>query len=146
MIVWGLPPFALSVCFSSALRNASETVIPMTASVISIFVNLILNWLLIFGVLGFPKMGVAATVIARYVELLYLLVQSMRHTARFPFLKGLFRSARVPLPLVRRIAVTGTPLMLNEALWSVSTSLVQVCYASRGLAAVAASNINGHLM
>lgn len=147
VIVWGLPPFALSVCFSSALRNASETVIPMTASVISIFVNLILNWLLIFGVLGFPKMGVAgaalATVIARYVELLYLLVQSMRHTARFPFLKGLFRSARVPLPLVRRIAVTGTPLMLNEALWSVSTSLVQVCYASRGLAAVAASNING---
>ena len=31
VIVWGLPPFALSVCFSSALRNASETVIPMTA-------------------------------------------------------------------------------------------------------------------
>lgn len=147
IILWGLPPFALSACFSSALRNASETLIPMTASLISIFVNLALNWLLIFGALGFPKMGVAgaalATVIARYVELLYLVVQSMRHTKRFPFLKGLFRSARVPLPLVRRIAATGTPLMLNEALWSVSTSLVQVCYASRGLTAVAASNING---
>ena len=147
IMLWGLPPFALSACFSSVLRNASETFIPMVASVISIFVNLVLNWLLIFGSLGFPKMGVAgaalATVTARYVELLYLFAQALRHKERFPFMKGAFKSLRVPLPLVKRIAVTGTPLMLNEALWSVSTSLVQVCYASRGLTAVAASNING---
>lgn len=145
--LWGLLPFAISNGFSSVLRDTGETFIPMVASVISIFVNLVLNYFLIFGAFGFPKMGVAgaalATVIARYVEMLYLVIQSFRHKARFPFLKGAFRSLRVPLPLVKRITITGTPLMLNEALWSVSVSLVQVCYASRGLAAVAASNING---
>lgn len=145
--LWGLLPFAVSNCLASVLRDTGETFIPMVASVISIFVNLVFNYLLIFGTFGFPKMGVAgaaiATVMARYVEMLYLFVQSFRHKERFSFLEGAFRSLRVPFPLVKRIAVTGTPLMLNEALWAMSTSLVQVCYASRGLAAVAASNING---
>ena len=147
IMLWGLVPFTFSVCISSVLRNASETFIPMVASVISILVNLVLNYLLIFGSFGLPKMGVAgaavATVIARYVELIYLIIQSVRHKKRFPFFIGVFKTLRVPLPLVKRIAITGTPLMLNETLWSMSTSLVQVCYASRGLQAVAASNING---
>lgn len=148
IIVWGLLPFAIASCFSSVLRETGETVIPMAASVISILVNLVFNWLLIFGNLGFPKMGVAgaalATVIARYVEMLYLIVILFwkSRSGKLSFLKGAFRSLRVPAPLVKRIAVTGTPLMLNEALWSIGTSMVQVCYATRGLEAVAAVNIN----
>lgn len=145
--LWGLLPFAVASCFSSLLRETGETVIPMVASIISIFVNLALNYLLIFGSLGFPKMGVAgaalATVIARYVEMLYLLVECFRHKKRFPFFQGAFKSLGVPLPLVRRITITGMPLMLNEGLWSVGMSMIQACYASRGLGAVAAGNING---
>lgn len=147
IMLWGLVPFAVSNCFASVLKDTGETFIPMVASVISIGVNLVLNYLLIFGAFGFPKMGVAgaalATVIARYLEMGYLIFQSVRQKERFTFMKGAFKSLRVPMGLVRRIAVTGTPLMLNEALWSISTSLVQVCYASRGLSAVAAANING---
>lgn len=147
IMLWGLVPFAVSNCFASVLKDTGETFIPMVASVISIGINLVLNYLLIFGAFGFPKMGVAgaalATVIARYLEMGYLIFQSVRQKERFTFMKGAFKSLRVPMGLVRRIAVTGTPLMLNEALWSISTSLVQVCYASRGLTAVAASNING---
>lgn len=146
IMLWGLLPFAVSNCFASVLKDTGETFIPMTASVISIGVNLVLNYLLIFGSLGFPKMGVAgaalATVIARYIEAAYLIAQSYRHKARFPFLSGAFKSLRVPLPLVRRIGVTGTPLMLNEMLWSMGISLITACYASRGLSAVAATNIS----
>lgn len=147
VMLWGLLPFAVSNCFASVLKDTGETFIPMVASVISIVVNLVLNYLLIFGSFGFPKMGVVgaalATVIARYIETAYLVVQSYRHKKRFTFLEGALKSLRVPLPLVKRIAVTGTPLMLNEMLWSVGVSLITACYASRGLAAVAASNING---
>ncbi len=147
IMLWGLLPFAISNCFASVLKDTGETFIPMVASVISIGVNLVLNYLLIFGSFGFPKMGVAgaalATVIARYIEMGYLIFESLRHKKKFPFMDGAFRSLRVPLPLVRRIAVTGTPLMLNESLWSLGISMITACYATRGLAAVAASNING---
>lgn len=146
IMLWGLLPFAISNCFASTLKDTGETFIPMVASVLSIGVNLVLNYLLIFGSFGFPKMGVAgaalATVIARYLESAYLVAQSFRQKDKFTFMQGAFKTLRVPLPLVRRIAVTGTPLMLNESLWSLGVSMINACYATRGLAAVAASNIN----
>ena len=90
----------------------------MVASLIAICVNLTGNYLLIYGSFGFPKMGVAgaalATVIARWAEMGYLLLRTWRHRKQFPFLQGLFRDFRVPLSLVKQIAVTGTPLLLNE--------------------------------
>ncbi len=146
IILWGLLPFALVQCFSSTLRDVGETFSPMVASIIAICVNLVGNYLLIFGSFGFPRMGVAgaalATVIARYVEMAYLLGRTYRHRHQFPFVQGLFRDFRVPLSLVKRIAITGTPLLLNETLWSIGTAAVNMCYATRGLEAVAATNIN----
>lgn len=145
--LWGLLPFVLVQCYSSVLRDAGETVSPMIASVIAIFVNLVLNYLLIFGSFGFPRLGVVgaalATVIARYLEAGYLIVRTYRNGKRYPFLKGALRSFRVPLGLVKRIAVTGLPLLFNEALWSIGTAAINMCYATRGLTAVAATNING---
>lgn len=144
--LWGLFPFVVVQCFSSTLRDVGETFSPMVASVIAILVNLVLNYLLIFGSFGFPKMGVAgaalATVIARYLEALYLVWRSFRNRKKFVFLQGAFRSFRIPLPLVKKIAVTGTPLLLNETLWSVGMAMINMCYATRGLTAVAATNIN----
>ena len=146
IILWGLLPFALVQCISSTLRDVGETFSPMVASIIAICVNLVGNYLLIFGSFGFPKMGVAgaalATVIARYVEMIYLLGRTYRHRKQFPFVQGLFRGFRVPMSLVKQIAITGTPLLLNETLWSIGTAAVNMCYATRGLEAVAATNIN----
>ena len=145
-MLFGLLPFAINQCFSSTLRDVGETFSPMVASLIAICVNLVGNYLLIYGSFGFPKMGVAgaalATIIARWVEMAYLLLRTYRHRRRFPFLQGLFRDFRVPLSLVKQIAITGTPLLLNETLWSIGTAAVNMCYSSRGLEAVAATNIN----
>ena len=146
IMLFGLLPFAINQCFSSTQRDVGETSSPMVASLIAICVNLVGNYLLIYGSFGFPKMGVAgaalATVIARWVEMAYLLLRTYRHRRRFPFLQGLFRDFRVPLSLVKQIAITGTPLLLNETLWSIGTASVNMCYSFRGLEAVAATNIN----
>lgn len=145
--LWGLLPFTAVQCFSSTLRDTGETVSPMAASVIAILVNLVFNYLLIFGKFGFPEMGVAgaalATVIARWVEMIYLVGYTYWKQEKFRFVKGAFRSFRVPKELVKKIAVTGTPLLLNETLWSVGMTMVNICYATRGITAVAATNING---
>ena len=146
VMLWQMLPFAACQIYAGTLREAGETVLPMKAGIIAVFVNLIFNYIFIFGKLGFPAMGVVgaaiATVISRYVELGYLVLRTLRHRDRFPFLKGALRSLRVPLPLAKKITITGLPLLLNEFLWSLSTAAIMACYAARGLDAVAATNIS----
>ena len=141
----GLLPFALTQCFSGTLRECGETVLPMQAGIIAVLVNLLFNWLLIFGNLGFPALGVGgaavATVLSRFVELTIVICWTVRHRERFPFIKKAFRSLYIPLRLVGRVSAKGVPLMCNEALWALSVAFLNQCYATRGLYAVAAANI-----
>ncbi len=143
--VWGLVPFALSQVYTSILRETGETLRPMIASVIAIVTNLVLNYIFIFGHLGLPAMGAGgaalATVIARVLEAAYLVVYTHRNAGKYPFIRGAYASMRVPAALCRRIAVTGTPLLANETLWSVGMTMIAGAYAARGLEVVAASNI-----
>lgn len=146
VILWGLPPFMVVQVYSGTLREMGKTKAPMIASIIAVFVNLTLNYMLIFGHFGFPRMGVAgaalATVIARYIEMLYVAVYTHRSHEEFPFVQGVYKSMHVPGWLVKRILITGFPLFMNEILWSVGSTAVSQNYSTRGLTVVAASNIS----
>ena len=141
----GLVPYTLTQIYASTLREVGHTVPPMTAGIIGVFVNLALNYLLIFGALGFPKMGVEgaalATVISRFVECIIVVLWTHLHTDQCEFIKDVYASFRVPRALVRKITVTGTPLLLNEALWAAGQAMLLQCYSLRGIAAVSAMNI-----
>ena len=117
----------------------------MLASVAAILINLFGNWVLIFGALGFPAMGVTgaaiATVISRFAECAILIVRAHTQPSRYPFMKGAWRSLRAPAPLWKQVAVKGSPLLLNEFLWSSAIALLAQCYSVRGLTVVAAYNI-----
>ncbi len=143
--VWGLIPFVFTQIYAGLLRETGETVHPMIASVIAIFVNLVLNYCLIYGAFFFPEMGVAgaalATVTARVLEAGYMIIYTHRHAEAYPFIKGVYRKFGIPASLCKQIIITGTPLMLNELLWSLGMTVINGNYASRGLAVVAASNI-----
>ena len=143
--LWGLVPFMVVQVYSGLLREMGETVSPMIASVIAILTNLALNYIFIYGKLGCPAMGVAgaalATVIARFLEMGYIMWITHRGHARFRFIEGAYKSMHVPAELVRKIAITGAPLMFNELLWSLGTTFVNANYSSRGLVVVAAMNI-----
>ncbi len=145
IILWGLFPFAASQCFGSTLREMSEAKAPMRASIASILVNLVLNYVLIYGKFGFPNMGVRgaalATVIARYVEAGMLVAYTYRSREKHPFIKGALRSLRIPWPLTKKIFATGAPLLVNEFLWSTGMASINQCYSVRGLQVVAAANI-----
>ena len=139
-------PFALQQVYASTLRETGETMLPMKAGIIAVFVNLVFNYILIFGKLGAPALGVTgaaiATLISRFAELGIILVWTRRHRGRFPFLEGALRSLRVPGPLLRQIAVTGAPLLLNELLWSAGMTALNQSYSLRGLEVVSAMNIS----
>lgn len=141
----GLLPYTVAQVYSSTLREVGHTLPPMVAGLCGVVINLLFNSLLIFGLCGFPRMGVVgaalATVIARCVECAAVVLWTHLHRDRCPFIKGVYRSLAVPFSLVRRIAVTGTPLLVNEALWAAGQAMLLQCYSQRGIAAVSAMNI-----
>ena len=142
----GLPPFMISQVYSSTLRECGETVPPMKAGVTAVLVNLVFNYLLIYGKFGFPELGVRgaaiATVISRYVEVAIVIVWTHTHTDRMPFAKGLYSTLKVPANLTKKILVKGTPLLFNETLWASAMAMLTQCYSIRGLNVVASLNIS----
>ena len=72
MLTWMLPFVFLKLVFVSAVNAAGDTKTPMLVKSVSIVVNVGLNYLLIFGHLGFPKLGVEGaalgTVIVNLME------------------------------------------------------------------------------
>ena len=143
--LWGLPPFAIANAYAGSLRECGQTKVPMISGVIAVFVNLFFNWLLIFGNWGLPQMGVRgaalATVISRYVELAIVMVWAHSHTQEHPFIRGAYRSFSIPAPLLRKVILRGSPLLINELLWSMGITTLNQCYSTCGFDVVAASNI-----
>ena len=141
----GLVPFALSNAYSGTLREIGETKVPMIAGITAVFVNLIGNYILIFGHFGAPALGVVgaavATVISRYVELAIVALWTHTHGKRHPFITGALRSFRIPGKLTGDIIRKGMPLLINEFLWSTGMAFLSQCYSTRGLDVVAALNI-----
>lgn len=146
VILLGLIPNALTQAFSSTLRETDKGVPPMVAGLVAVAVNLVLNYILIFGHFGAPRLGVVgaalATAISRFVEMGIVMIWTLRHSEQNPFIRGAFRSLRVPGELVRRITAKGLPLMANETLWAAGIAFLEQRYSTRGLDVVAACNIS----
>ena len=145
IMLWGLVPFALTNAYSGTLRETGQTVVPMVAGVTAVFVNLALNYLLIFGHLGLPAMGVegaaVATVVSRYVELAFVAGWTHLHHKEVPFIQGAYRSLYIPKQLLWSMIQKGLPLMMNEFLWSTGVAFLNQCYSTCGLDVVPALNI-----
>lgn len=141
----GLIPFCFTQIYGGTQRETGETVLPMKAGMAAVVVNLVLDYGLIFGKFGLPQMGVfgaaIATVIARMIEALIVVVWTHRNVEKNPFIEGVYRSLYVPKAMVKEVLKKGTPLLLNETLWSGGMAILVQCYSIRGLAVVAGINI-----
>ena len=145
LMLLGLVPFALANAYSGTLRETGETLVPMAAGIAAVCVNLALNYVLIFGHFGAPALGVngaaIATVISRYAELAIVALWTHLNPGRNPFIRGAYRSLRIPGKLFKAICLKGLPLLANEFLWSTGMAFLNQCYSTRGLDVVAAFTI-----
>ncbi len=146
LMLIGLVPFAITQIYVSTLRECGETMVPMVAGVVAVFVNMIFNYILIFGKLGAPVLGVAgaaiATVLSRFVELAIVMVWTHKHKDKNPYIEGVYRSFYIPQKLVKDITVKGSPIVINEALWGLGMALLNQIYSIRGIDVIASMNIN----
>ena len=145
----GLPALAVTQIYSSSLRETDESFKPMAAGVVSVTADIVLNYLLIYGSLGFPKLGVAgaalATVIARYIEMILLVVWSYLSRKKHRFVIGLWSTLSIPRDICRAMLLKSIPIFFNEFLWSASLAALTQCYSTRGLDVVAGINISNVL-
>lgn len=141
--------FAITQVYAGTLRETGETVIPMKAGMVSVLVNLCLNYILIFGHFGMPALGVQgaaiATVVARVVELSVIVIWTHTHSARNKWIVGAYRSLRIHKELTINIIQKGTPLLLNEGMWAGGMAVLSQCYSTRGLDVIAGMNISNTL-
>ena len=106
------------------------------------FSNIFLDLWLIGGMHMGVEGAAIATVLSRYVELGIITVWSHTHTDKVPYIKGVYRTLKIPKELTQQIVAKGLPLILNEALWAFGIAILNQCYSTRGLAAVAGINIS----
>jgi len=132
-----------SICFSSALRSTGNVRLPLVANFVGIVVNTVLNYVLIFGKLGLPAMGVAgsaiATVVARLMEsliILWAVYASNNIVSIKP--KDLFN---ISADLIKRFFSTSGELIAKDVVWATGTSIYMVIYALMSTEAAAAVNI-----
>ncbi len=146
MMLLGLIPFSICNAYAGTLKETGETFIPMLGGIMATLVNLVLNYILIFGHFGAPELGVEgaaiATVISRFVELGIVAGWTHLHRQKNPFIVGAYRSMRIPAGLLRNIIVKGMPLLFNELLWSSGMTFMNQSYSTCGLDVVPALNIS----
>ena len=141
----GLIPFAINQSYVNTIRETGHTLIPMIASMVAVFTNLILDYCLIFGALGLPQLGVRgaaiATVIARFFECIIVVLWVHINPQKNQYIIGAYRSIYIPKNILHDVIKKGTPLMVNEMMWSIGMTTIVQCYAVRGLEVVASLNI-----
>ncbi len=150
VILLEIVPFAIVQCYASTLRETGETMLPMKAGLAAVAVNLIGNYLLIFGKFGFPQLGVQgaaiATVLSRFVECAIVMAWTHRHKEQNPFIVGLYHRFSIPGRLVKQVLQKGSPLMINEIFWATGMAMLTQCYSMRGLVVIAGLNISSTIV
>lgn len=149
IMLFGLPAVAVTQVYTGSLRETGDSVKPMAAGIISVLTDVLFNWLLIYGNLGFPKLGVAgaaiATVISRFVDTGILVIWAHKRKDRHTFLIGLWRTLRIPAGICGRMIRKSIPIFFNELLWAAGVAALTQCYSVRGLHIVSGLNISNAL-
>lgn len=134
---------AITSCFAAVLRSTGEVKLPMRVNVIALLTNTFLNYLLIFGNFGLPRLGVAgaaiATLTARLLEMVLLLTVTYRSEY---IVAAKFREMiNIPADLAKKfVAATGT-VVSKDVSWAIGQILYMVIYAKMGTEVVASLNI-----
>ncbi len=127
-------PMTISMCIASSLRDMGRVMTPLIVTIIATLINTLFNWLLIYGNLGFPMLGVRgaalATVIARIFELVAFIGIYIK--TRPAFAVKLTQLFRVNGKMFRAILKKGSLVLFCEMVWSLSETVTTAIYNGRG--------------
>ncbi len=132
--------FAVTFSFSMVLRSMEQTRLPLFTTVVSLTANAVFNYLLIFGKLGFPRMGVngaaLATAAARFLEMVLLL--TILRVRKNPLMKRFKDYLNQSWRFLVKYLKTVFPVIGNEVGWALGMIMLKFVYARMGTEQIAA--------
>lgn len=141
-------PMTVTLMVSAYLRSSGRSKPPMYAGLLSMGVNIFLNYIFIFGKIGMPVMGLMGagygTLAARSVEcavLVAVMVYYKRRRVVYLVLPG-----SLDMGFLGKISVIVLPILLNEFSWSIGENIYAAVYGRMGTAALAATTLLNPLM
>ncbi len=136
-------PFAISACYAVVLRSTGDVQKPLVVTIVSLSLNTLLSYMLIFGKLGMPGLGVIgagiAVVISRLVDMAMMLWLTYRKDN--PAAGKIKEMFSYDLAFAKKVLKPVLPVVANEILWSLGITAYSVVYARIGTDAIAAMNI-----
>ncbi|WP_339221324.1 MATE family efflux transporter [Paenibacillus sp. FSL H8-0332] len=139
----GFVPVMLTMMYSAILRSTGHAKWPMYVSLISVGLNIILNYVLIYGHFGAPALGLKgaaiATLVSRVLECLLIIGAVYRY--RLPGAVGLKNLFIIPKPLIRKFFGTTYPLLLTELIWVLGETVYAIIYSRMGSTEMTAMTI-----
>lgn len=143
VVAFSYPCTAISNTYVAMLRAVNHVKAPVVISCVAIMVNIVFNYILIYGKFGAPALGVAgaaiATLIARVVEMTLIIV--VVYVGKTPLacrLRELFGYTR---EFLRQFFRTAIPVICNEFVWGLGITIYSMAYGRMGDDAVAAITI-----
>ena len=142
--------FFMSVtqAYSTALRSTEQTQLPMYGSLIGVVLNIILNWIFIFGKFGVPVRGVngaaLATMIARLVEMIF--VVGMVYFSKNRVAAHWGEMFSYTIETIRVYFRTSWSVILNELIFSCGLAAYSIAYAKISTSASATMQISSTII
>ena len=127
----------------TALRATERVNPPLFTSIAAVCVNTVLNYILIYGKLGMPAMGIRgaalATLISAIVQsvLLLIVLRSSKEIFNDP-IKDFFK---LNSKFIKRFSLVCLPVVFNEAMWAIGTNIYSMVFARQGSEAYAGYTI-----
>lgn len=133
----------LTFVYSYSLRSIGNTIAPLVVNIAALLCNVFFNYILIFGKLGAPALGVEgaalATLIARAVEAIILLYLVYKNNGVFA--ANLKELISIDLNFTKKSYKIILPVLLNDVFWALASIIYSVVYGRMGTGATAAVQI-----
>ncbi len=116
LVAFSLVPLIIFQAFKQFSEGLSQTKYPMYATIVANVINIVLNYLLIFGNFGFPEMGIVGaaigTLVSRFFMVFYLWF-ILKTKEKFKYYVTGFNFTKIENAVIKKIVELGFPSSLQ---------------------------------
>lgn len=134
---------AITTAYLNIMRSIEKVVISTVVYSCSLIINILINAVLIFGLLGFPAMGVRGaaigTLIARFSELVFVIIYASKFNKTIRIrIKHIFKTDKL---LKKDFLTYSLPVVINELFWGTGISVLSAIIGHMGSSVTAANSV-----